>query len=108
MSSRCLRTRHENPLGFATSLDGLVWTKHEKNPVFTGDRSIPWEQDRGAGCQVEKRGGWYLMFSIGFRDIDHAQIGIARSRAIPTPGTRSIRPRAAFGPSPASSRRPIY
>jgi beta-1,2-mannobiose phosphorylase / 1,2-beta-oligomannan phosphorylase len=69
-----------NAIGFATSLDRLVWTKHEKNPVFTGDRSIPWEQDRVAGCQVEKRGGWYLMFYIGFRDIDHAQIDIARSR----------------------------
>ena len=24
--------------------------------------------------------GWYYMFYIGFRDVDHAQIGLARSR----------------------------
>ena len=69
-----------NAIGYATSPDGLTWTKYEQNPVFTGDQSLPWEQNRGTGCQVEKRGGWYLMFYIGYRDIDHAQIGIARSR----------------------------
>ena len=73
--------QHEpNAIGFATSHDGLTWTKHEQNPVFTGDQSLTWEKNRVTGCQVEKRGGWYLMFYIGFRDIDHAQIGIARSR----------------------------
>ncbi len=69
-----------NAIGYATSLDGLAWTKHEQNPVFSGDHSIAWEQERVTGCQVEKRGDWYLMFYIGFRDIHHAQIGIARSR----------------------------
>jgi len=29
---------------------------------------------------VIHRGEWYLMFYIGFRDVDHAQIGVARSR----------------------------
>ncbi len=69
-----------NAIGYATSPDGLAWTKHEQNPIFSGDRSFPWEQERVTGCQVERRGGWYLMFYIGFRDINHAQIGIARSR----------------------------
>jgi len=69
-----------NAIGYATSPDGLIWTKDKKNPVFTGDRSIPWEQNRVAGCQVEKHGDYYLMFYIGFRDIDHAQIGLARSK----------------------------
>jgi beta-xylosidase len=31
-------------------------------------------------CQVVRRGDWYYMFYIGFRDVDHAQIGVARSR----------------------------
>ena len=44
------------------------------------DRSIPWEQRPSRGCQVEKHGDYYLMFYIGFRDIDHAQIGLARSQ----------------------------
>ena len=29
---------------------------------------------------MEKRGDWHVMFYIGFRDEEHAQIGIARSR----------------------------
>src|SRR5713226_4685070 len=39
-----------------------------------------WEKHKVTACQVEKRGGWYLMFYIGFRDEPHAQIGLARSR----------------------------
>ncbi|MGE5610542.1 MAG: family 43 glycosylhydrolase [Bacillota bacterium] len=69
-----------NAIGYATSPNGLVWTKHEGNPVFTGDPKIAWERERVTGCQVEKRGEWYVMFYIGFRDIDHAQIGVARSK----------------------------
>jgi len=69
-----------NAIGYATSPDGLVWTKHENNPVFAADKTIPWEQDRVAGAQVERHGDWYLIFYIGYRDIDHAQIGLARSK----------------------------
>jgi len=69
-----------NAIGYASSPDGLTWTKHEGNPVFAANKTIPWEQDRVAGCQVEKRGDWHIIFYIGYRDIDHAQIGIARSR----------------------------
>jgi len=31
-------------------------------------------------CQVIRHGDWHIMFYIGFRDVDHAQIGLARSR----------------------------
>ena len=27
-----------------------------------------------------KQGDWHLMFYIGFRDVNHAQIGVARSK----------------------------
>jgi predicted GH43/DUF377 family glycosyl hydrolase len=67
-------------IGYATSPDGLTWTKSDKNPIFTGDPNIPWEKERGVGAHVEKRGGWYYMFYIGFHDIGHAQLGLARSR----------------------------
>ena len=67
-------------IGYATSPDGLRWTKHSLNPVFAGDPSNVWEQHKVAGAQVLRRGDWYYMFYIGYRDIDHAQIGIARSR----------------------------
>ncbi len=67
-------------IGYATSKDGLHWIKSEANPVFRPDKSLEWEQERVTACQVIKQDGWYLMFYIGFRDIDHAQIGVARSR----------------------------
>ena len=67
-------------IGYATSSDGLAWTKSAANPVFQADPGIDWEKHKVTACQVEQRDGWYIMFYIGFRDIDHAQIGIARSR----------------------------
>jgi predicted GH43/DUF377 family glycosyl hydrolase len=69
-----------NAIGYATSDDGLKWTKHEKNPVFRPEPKNAWEKDRVTACQVVKQGDWYVMFYIGFRDKDHAQIGLARSR----------------------------
>jgi predicted GH43/DUF377 family glycosyl hydrolase len=69
-----------NAIGYATSADGLKWTKHEKNPIFRPDPKAPWEKDRVTACQVLKQGEWYIMFYIGFRDRDHAQIGLARSK----------------------------
>src|SRR6266446_1335140 len=67
-------------IGYATSRDGLHWSKREDNPVFRPKKKSEWEQERVTGCQVVQQDGWYLMFYIGFRDIDHAQIGVARSR----------------------------
>ncbi|MHC5539507.1 family 43 glycosylhydrolase [Singulisphaera rosea] len=67
-------------IGHATSKDGLHWVKHEGNPVFRPDPSLDWEKDRVTACQVVPHGGGYLMFFIGFRDRDHAQIGVARSK----------------------------
>jgi predicted GH43/DUF377 family glycosyl hydrolase len=66
-------------IGHATSRDGLNWVKHQGNPVFRPDPALAWEKDRVTACQVLRRGGGYLMFYIGFRDRDHAQIGLARS-----------------------------
>ena len=68
-----------NAIGFATSSDGRNWTRFRDTPVFQGDPNIPWEHERVAGCQVVRQGDWYLMFYIGYRDIEHAQIGLARS-----------------------------
>ncbi|HEY5911823.1 MAG TPA: family 43 glycosylhydrolase [Verrucomicrobiae bacterium] len=67
-------------VGSATSSDGLTWKKHPANPVFRPDPNSPWEQHKVTAVQVEKRGDWYVMFYIGFRDVDHAQIGLARSK----------------------------
>ncbi len=69
-----------NAIGYATSADGLRWTKHESNPVFKADPKSEWEKDRVTACQVIRQGDWYLMFYIGFRDEHRAQIGVARSK----------------------------
>lgn len=67
-------------VGYATSSEGMVWTKDPANPVFRPDPAHLWEQHKVTGVQVQKHGDWYLMFYIGFRDVEHAQIGLARSR----------------------------
>jgi len=69
-----------NAIGYATSPDGLHWTKPFTEPVFGPGKDKVFDQSRVAGCQVVHHGDWYYMFYIGYRDIDHAQIGIARSR----------------------------
>lgn len=67
-------------IGYATSSDGISWIKYADNPVFKSDPSAAWEKYKVTACQVVQENGWYLMFYIGFRDVDHAQIGLARSK----------------------------
>ena len=67
-------------IGYATSKDGLNWKKHEGNPVFKNDPKNEWEQAKVTACQIIKEKNEYLMFYIGFRDVDYAQIGIAKSK----------------------------
>ena len=69
-----------NAIGYATSQDGVSWTKHPDNPIFRPDSNSLWERDRVTACQVVRQGEWHLMFYIGFRDEAHAQIGVARSK----------------------------
>jgi predicted GH43/DUF377 family glycosyl hydrolase len=69
-----------NAIGYATSPDGLKWTKHDDNPIFKPDPKKEWEKDRVTACQVVRRGDWHVMFYIGFHDEAHAQIGLARSK----------------------------
>jgi len=67
-------------IGYATSPDGMNWTKYEGNPVFSSDNRNKWEQHKVTACQVIKRKDDYLMLYIGFMNIDYAQIGMARSK----------------------------
>jgi len=69
-----------NAIGYATSPNGLHWTKWTANPVFVANPNNQWEQYKVTGCQVIRHGQWYLMFYIGFGDEHHAQIGLARSK----------------------------
>lgn len=69
-----------NAIGYATSRNGLEWEKYHANPVMKPDPRYEWENNRVAGAQILRWKGWYYAFYIGYRDIDHAQIGIARSK----------------------------
>lgn len=67
-------------IGHATSPDGRTWTRHKGNPIFKPDPKSLWDRHKVTGAQVVPHGDGYLMFYIGFRDLHHAQIGVARSR----------------------------
>lgn len=66
-------------IGYATSRDGMVWSKHAANPIFEPDRGAAWEKDRVTACQVVATSQGFVIFYIGFRDQHHAQIGMAQS-----------------------------
>jgi predicted GH43/DUF377 family glycosyl hydrolase len=66
-------------IGYAVSPDGQTWSKRPE-PVFLPSPEFEWESYKVTGGQVIRLDGWYVMFYIGFRDQDHAQIGLARSR----------------------------
>ncbi len=69
-----------NAIGYATSGDGVHWTRLPDNPVLRPDRQLGWEKERVTAAQVVPHGGWYYAFYIGFSDVNHAAIGIARSK----------------------------
>jgi predicted GH43/DUF377 family glycosyl hydrolase len=69
-----------NAIGYATSKDGVHWEKYPSNPVLAPSPLHDWEKNRVTAAQILMDKGWYYAFYIGFRDIDHAQIGVARSK----------------------------
>jgi len=72
--------QHEpDAIGYATSPDGQNWSKATVNPIFSPDPKNPWESYKVAACHVIPHAEQYLMFYIGFRDENQAQIGLARS-----------------------------
>lgn len=94
-------TYEPNVICYAESADGIHWEKHPQNPVFACAPENEYEQDRIGAVQVLKEEDGYLMFYIGYRDIDTACICAARSKdgitgwervpenplVTPTPGT---------------------
>lgn len=73
-------TYEPNVNAYAESDDGIHWEKSPLNPIFVCDPANVYEQDRVGGCQVIKTEDMgYLMFYIGYEDIDTARICVARS-----------------------------
>ena len=85
-------TYEPNVLAYAESDDGIHWEKSKINPIFTAEKENYYEQDRVGGCQVMKMPGLgYVMFYIGYENIDKAQIcaacsedGITRWKKLPS------------------------
>lgn len=67
-------------IGYATSTDGIHWDKYAANPVFLPEQRNEWEQDKVTGTYIMKDGDEFLMFYIGFADVDTASICLARSK----------------------------
>lgn len=73
-------TVEPNANAYAESTDGINWKKFRANPIIVCDDSNYYEQDRIGGCQVIKTDDMgYLMFYIGYEDIDTARICVAKS-----------------------------
>ncbi len=65
-------------IGYATSVDGYKWKKYP-DPVFLPSTNKGWDGYKVTGGQVIQIDEWYIMFYIGFENIDRAMIGLARS-----------------------------
>jgi len=74
-------TYEPNVNAYAESADGVNWKKSRINPIVTREPGNVYEQNRVGGCQVIKTDDMgYLMFYIGYEDIDTARICVARSK----------------------------
>lgn len=74
----CGETYEPNRIGYAESLDGIHWERSLLNPIF--EHGVGWEEDRIGGCEVHQLpDGRFIMFYIGYSDINTAAIGAAVS-----------------------------
>ena len=94
-------TYEPNVICYAESDDGVNWKKYEGNPIFCCNPEKEYEQNRIGACDVLRDEKGYLMFYIGYRDINTACVCAARSEngitdwkrakenplVTPTPGT---------------------
>ena len=66
-------------VGFATSPDGITWTRSTSNPIYVP--SSGWEDYKIGSFQVHRVGDWYYAFYNAFqRDPFVSRVGMARSR----------------------------
>jgi len=73
-------TYEPNVLCYAESEDGLKWKKWGRNPIFGHGDRFAWDCDRVGACEVHPQAdGRWVMFYIGYSDIDTARIGAAVS-----------------------------
>ena len=66
-------------MGYATSPEGIVWTRSENNPVLGRGSSGSWDSEWIGTPMVIKDEEQYLMWHCGGTATDNAQIGFAKS-----------------------------
>jgi predicted GH43/DUF377 family glycosyl hydrolase len=72
-------TFEPNVICYAESADGLDWRKFRGNPIFVRAAGNRYESNRIGGCQVVPHKGGFLLFYIGYEDIDTARVCAAWS-----------------------------
>lgn len=73
-------TYEPNVIGYAESNDGINFHRYSNDPILCCDKNNFYEQDRIGGCQVIKTDDMgYVIFYIGYSDINTACICCARS-----------------------------
>lgn len=73
-------TYEPNVIAYAESTDGIHFKKHKANPIFVCDKKEYYEKDRIGGCCVIRTNDMgYIMFYIGYEDINTARICVAQS-----------------------------
>ena len=66
---------------YAISKDGFTWKKYQKNPIFVSNiNKLALDSFKVGGCDVHKISNKrYIMFYIGYSDINTARIFVAKS-----------------------------
>lgn len=75
-------TMEPDVICYATSKNGINWKKYKDNPIFTPNKNVSsLDFFKIGGCDVHKlSNNKYVMFYIGYSDINTARIFIAESK----------------------------
>jgi predicted GH43/DUF377 family glycosyl hydrolase len=87
-------TLEPDVIGYATSEDGISWVKYNYNPIFTPSKNkLLLDSFKIGGCDVHKiSDNKYIMFYIGYSNINTARIFVSESKDGISNWKRSINP----------------
>ncbi len=77
-----VKAPYQFAIGLATSLDGIIWTKHTGNPVFYAEPANDWENAIVYAPSLYHDGSQFIMFYVGINSttaLDATRIGMATS-----------------------------
>jgi hypothetical protein len=70
---------YNSRIGYATSPDGITWTKYEENPVFDIGEAGTWDDDNIYHCSILANEDGYQMWYIAFGHASGGKTGYATS-----------------------------